>query len=149
MCWLSSPASSRLENGDDDFSTPNRSQSGEVDPVRIGRAGITEEMEMTKSSKRWVIVGNGPYGLWFGQVNDPDDKIITGKAVRLYRARNIRYWYGKNGGITSLAAFGPCGPKAQESRIGAEITSTLLLDVKAVHDCSSEAIAAFAEIVVQ
>lgn len=104
---------------------------------------------MKKSSKRWVIVGNGPYGLWFGQVVDSDDKIISDKAVRLYRARNIRYWYGKNGGITSLAAWGPCGPRAQESRIGAEISSTLLLDVKAIHNCSSEAVSAFAEIVVK
>jgi hypothetical protein len=98
---------------------------------------------------RWAIVGNGPYGLWFGQVKDSDEKIIAKKAVRLYRARNIRYWYGKNGGITSLAAFGPCGPNAQKSKIGAEITSTLLLDVKAIHDCSKEAVTAFAAIEVR
>lgn len=97
-------------------------------------------------SARWVIVGNGSWGLWFGQVKDADEKIISEKAVRLYRARNIRYWYGKNGGITSLAAFGPCGPRAKDSRIGAEISSTLLLEVKAVHDCSPEAVAAFAAI---
>jgi hypothetical protein len=101
-----------------------------------------------ETNGQWSIVGNGPYGLWFGVVREPDDQIIATKAVRLYRARNIRYWYGKKGGITSLAAFGPCGPDAQKSRIGAEIASVLLLDVKAVHTCSPEAIAAFATIVV-
>jgi hypothetical protein len=103
---------------------------------------------MKKSNKRWAIIGNGSYGLWFGQVIDSDSKIIADKAVRLYRARNIRHWYGKIGGITSLASFGPCGPDAQKSRIGAEISSTLILDVKAVHDCSPEAVSAFSEIVV-
>lgn len=96
--------------------------------------------------RRWVIVGNGPWGLWFGQVEATDAEIVASKAVRLFRARNIRYWYGRSGGITSLAAFGPCGKRAAESRIGAEIPSTLLLDVKAVHDCTPEAVDAFGRI---
>lgn len=95
---------------------------------------------------RWVIVGNGPWGLWFGRTATKDRDVIASKAVRLNDARNIRYWYGKIGGITSLAAFGPCGPRVNESRIGASIASTLLLDVKAIHDCSPEAVAAFAAI---
>jgi len=88
---------------------------------------------------RWCIVGNGPWGLWFGEVRAKDADVIKSKAVRLYRARNIRYWYGKSGGITSLAAHGLCGPRAGESRIGTEIESTLLMDVKAIHECSQEA----------
>ena len=98
--------------------------------------------------KNWVIVGNGSYGLWFGHIRASDADIAKSKSVRLYEARNIRYWYGKNGGITSLAAFGPCGPRKMESRIGSPIASTLLLDVAAVHVCSDEAVAAFAGIVV-
>ncbi len=101
-----------------------------------------------KNEGRYVIVGNGSYGLWFGRVKDADKKIVAEKAVRLYDARNIRYWYGKNGGITSLAAFGPCGPRKSECRIGAPIESMLLLDVKAIHVCSREAVEAFASIVV-
>ena len=93
---------------------------------------------------RWCIVGNGSWGLWFGRVKSTDAEVIGTKAVRLYDARNVRYWYGKTGGITSLAAFGPCGPRQQESRIGAPIESTLLLDVKAVHTCSADAVANFA-----
>ena len=62
---------------------------------------------MTKGEKmRWVIIGNGPWGLWFGQIEASDDEIIEKKAVRVYRARNIRYWYGRHGGITSLARYG-------------------------------------------
>lgn len=99
-----------------------------------------------KIKGHWSIVGNGPYGLWFGEVRDADDDVIEKKAVRLYHARNIRYWYGRNGGITSLAAFGLCGPKKNQSRIGAEIESTLLLDVKAIHRCSDEAVKTFAEV---
>lgn len=100
----------------------------------------------SRTQPRWVIVGNGPWGLWFGQAKATDAEIIAAKAVRVYRARNIRYWYGRSGGITSLARYGLCGPKASQSRIGAEIESTLLLDVKAVHTCSPEAVATFAAI---
>ena len=38
------------------------------------------------------------------------------------KAREVRHvarWYGKTGGITSLAAHGLCGPDAGNSRIGA------------------------------
>ena len=108
----------------------------------------TAKVKKSTNLGRWSIVGNGSYGIWFGLVCDSDEKVIAAKAVRLYRARNIRYWYGRNGGISSLAAFGPCGPKAQQSRIGAEIESTLLLDCKAIHTCSPEAVAAFTSIVV-
>jgi len=104
---------------------------------------MTKTLKKQKS-ERWAIVGHGPYGLSYGLVKDDDAKIVADKSVRLYRARNIRLWYGKRGGITSLAAFGPCGPKMQDSRIGAEISSMLLLEVKAIHDCTPEAVAAFA-----
>jgi hypothetical protein len=90
-----------------------------------------------------VIVGNGPYGLWYGRITATDAAIAKSHSVRLYDARNIRYWYGRNGGITSLAAHGICGPRAADSKIGAPIASTLLLDVKAVHECSPGAVASF------
>ena len=100
----------------------------------------------TPKERRWVIVGNGPWGLWFGQIEDDDVAIATSHSVRLYRARSIRYWYGRKGGITSLAAYGLCGPRKDESRIGAEIESNLLLDVKAIHDCTEAAVASFATV---
>jgi hypothetical protein len=102
-----------------------------------------------KIAKRWVIVGNGSYGLWFGHIKSTDAEVVKNKSVRLYEARNIRYWHGKTGGVTSLAAFGLCGPRMAESRIGATIASTLLLDVAAIHECSAEAVESFARFVTQ
>src|SRR3972149_1301031 len=98
-----------------------------VDPQRLAK-----ETKMTKTlkkqkSERWAIVGHGPYGLSYGLVKDDDAKIVADKSVRLYRARNIRLWYGKRGGITSLAAFGPWGPKKQDRRGGAGVRALLLL----------------------
>jgi hypothetical protein len=102
----------------------------------------------TKANEgRWAIVGNGPWGLWFGRVCATDAEIVESHAVRIYDARGIRYWYCRlNGGITSLAAVGPSGPKVSQCRIGAPVVSTLVLDVKAVHDCTPEAVAAFAAV---
>lgn len=101
----------------------------------------------TKSAERYAIIGHGPYGLSYGLVSASDEDIIRDKAVRVRECRNIRYWYGGKGGISSLSAWGPCGPRAQESRIGHPEPSTLILDVKAVRDCTPEAVAAFAAIV--
>ena len=104
---------------------------------------------MKKKSKttngRYAIVANGSYGLWFGRVEATDAEIAaSGRQVRVYECRGVRYWYGRRGGITSLAAHGLCGPRAGESRIGAPIPSSLLEDVKAIHDCTPEAVATFA-----
>ncbi|MHB8361313.1 MAG: DUF6948 domain-containing protein [Thermoplasmataceae archaeon] len=103
---------------------------------------------MTKSrSKRHVLVGNGPYGLYIGITGATDAEILEAHAVRLESCRQVARWYGLTGGITSLAQHGPCGPKAQQSLVGAAAPSSLLCDVKAVHDLSPEAIAAFSAIV--
>lgn len=106
------------------------------------KSKVTSERKLA-ANPRWCIVGNGNWGLWFGEVRASDAEIARTKAVRLYQARSIRYWYGRHGGITSLAAYGLCGPSASQSRIGAPIASTLVLDVRAVHDCSAEAVETF------
>ena len=107
----------------------------------------TKKTGSKQPTGKYCIVGNGPYGLWFGRVTATDADIAKTHSVRLYEARSIRYWYGRKGGITSLAAFGPCGPRVAECRFGAPIASTLLLDVKAIHECSAEAVAAFGAVV--
>lgn len=100
-----------------------------------------------KTSGRWCIVGNGPWGLWFGEVRATDAQVAKTRTVRVYQARSIRYWYCRlNGGITSLAAVGPSGPRVARCRIGAPEPSVLLLDAKAIHDCTPEAVAAFAAV---
>lgn len=103
----------------------------------------TKAAETTKTERRYCIVGNEGYGLYVGWVEATDAEILAAKAVRLYEARHVRYWYGGTGGITSLAAWGPCGPRAKESRIGAPCPSSLLTEVRAIHECTPEARAAF------
>jgi len=99
-----------------------------------------------KSKGRTVIVGTNSGGLWYGQVRQRDADILRVGIATIYGARHVRYWYGRTGGISSLAAYGPCGPRAAESRIGAPDPATSLSCVAAVHTCSDEAIAAFAAI---
>ncbi len=100
-----------------------------------------------RSKMRAVLVGNGSYGLYVGETDASDKKILADRAVRLANCRHVRYWYGRKGGITSLAAHGPCGPRQQESRIGAPCPSALIADVRTVFDLSPEAVANFAAVV--
>lgn len=103
-------------------------------------------MATKKNSKRFVIVGNQSYGLYFGETSATDAEVAANKSLRVDNCRHIAHWQGKTGGITSLAAFGPCGPKAQQSRIGAPCPSSLLTGVVNVLDCTPEAVANFAKI---
>lgn len=102
----------------------------------------------SKSKKKnWVIVGNGEWGLYYGHIKCSDAQALKARAVRLYECRHVAEWYGKTGGISSLAAFGPCGPSKESSLIGAPCPSSLILDVRAIHACTDEAVEAFASIV--
>lgn len=96
---------------------------------------------------RAVLVANERYGLYIGETAATDEEITSSRSVRLANCRHVCQWYGKTGGITSLAAHGPCGPRAQESRVGAPATAALVTGVVNVFDLSAEAIAAFASIV--
>ena len=102
--------------------------------------------KVKKNQERFVIVGNGSWCLWFGKVKATDAEVLKDKAVRVYDCRHVRYWYGGTGGITSLAKWGPCGSRAKESRIGAPCPSSLITDVRAIHDCTDEAVVNFAAI---
>ena len=99
-----------------------------------------------ENQKRFVIVGNQSYGLYYGETDASDREIAETKSVRLENCRHIAHWRGKTGGITSLAAYGPCGPKVRESRIGAPAPSSLLTGIVNVFDCTPEAVANFARI---
>lgn len=101
---------------------------------------------MEKSKSRWCVVGCEGYGLYYGEVRATDAEILKTSSVRIYNCRHVRYWYGKTGGITSLAAFGPCGPRVSENRIGAPCPSSLITRVCAVHECPPDAVTAFAAI---
>ncbi len=97
-------------------------------------------------TKRFVIVGNEKYGLYFGETSATDAEVVATRSIRLDQCRHICQWYGRTGGITSLAAYGPCGPRMRDSRIGAAAPSQLLTGVVNVIDCSPEAVAAFGKI---
>lgn len=99
-----------------------------------------------KQTTRHVIVGNQNYGLYYGETDATDEQVVETKAIRLVNCRHICHWCGKTGGITSLAAHGPCGPNVRQSRIGAPAPTALITGVVNVYDCTPEAVAAFAKI---
>ena len=100
----------------------------------------------SRNKKRFVIVGNQSYGLYCGETEATDREIAETKSVRLDNCRHICHWRGKTGGITSLAAHGPCGPNVKQSRIGAPAPSALLTGVVNVLDCTEEAVKNFARV---
>jgi len=97
------------------------------------------------AAPRAVLVGNSSYGLYIGYTSATDTEILKDKSVRLEKCRHVAYWCGKTGGITSLAAHGPCGPRAHESRVGSPVNG-LVTGIVNVFDLTEEAIAAFATI---
>ena len=99
----------------------------------------------TAPTPRHVLVGNKSYGLYIGVTTASDTEIITSASIRLSDCRHVCRWYGREGGITSLAAHGICGPQASESRIGAPCEA-LLTGVVNVLDLTPEAVATFAAV---
>ena len=93
------------------------------------------------------ILCNKSYGIYYGDVVSFDAKEGTAK-VR--NCRHVCRWFGKTGGITSLAAHGLCGPRASESRIGAAVAGVSdLTGIVNVFPCSAEAVATFGAAVPQ
>lgn len=96
---------------------------------------------MKKQNKKevYAIITNKNYGLYAGIVESFD--AVNGVAI-VRECRHVARWHGKTGGITSLAAHGLCGPKVDESRIGAPINATLT-GVVNVFECTPEARSTF------
>lgn len=88
---------------------------------------------MKRKTERYAILANKSYGLYAGVVESFDAE--TGVA-EVRDCRHVARWFGRTGGITSLAAHGLCGPRASESRIGAPVRATLSGIVN-VFDCSA------------
>ncbi len=88
-----------------------------------------------KKSERYAIIANKSYGLYAGIVESFDPKLGV---AQVKECRHVARWYGKTGGITSLAAHGLCGASAKDSRIGAPVSATLM-GVVNIFDCSPEA----------
>lgn len=96
---------------------------------KVAKLSITE---------RYAILGNKSYGLYAGVVDKITPQEDGTLLVEVSECRHISVWYGKTGGITSLAVYGICGPRAKESRIGAPTTATLSGIVN-IFDCTPEA----------
>ena len=87
------------------------------------------------------IIANKSYGLYYGRIMKFDP--VTGVCV-VEGCRHVCQWFGRTGGITSLAAHGLCGPRADESRIGAAVAGrSTLTGVVNTFPCSAEARATF------
>ena len=82
------------------------------------------------------ILGNEKYGLYYGKIKSFDP--VT-RVAEVEECRHVCRWYGKTGGITSLAAFGICGPQAKDSRIAAPCKTATLTGIVNIFECSSEA----------
>lgn len=110
---------------------------------------MAKKQAVKKSAERYVIIGNGSYGLYYGKTSETNAAILARKNVTLTEARHVRYWYGKTGGITSLAAFGPVPehPSFARNRIGAPAPEAGIDDVKTIFTCTAEAVANFARVV--
>lgn len=94
-------------------------------------------MAKSKNDVKFSIIANKSYGLYAGFVESFD--AVNGVVV-VSECRHVARWYGKTGGITSLAAFGLCGQDADKSRIGAPAPGeSTLSGVVNVFPCSKEA----------
>jgi hypothetical protein len=91
-----------------------------------------------KKNDTMSILANTGYGLYAGIVEKSTPHADGTLTVEVRDCRHIARWYGKTGGITSLAAFGLCGPSASQSRIGAPVRATLT-GIRNVFECSTEA----------
>jgi hypothetical protein len=92
----------------------------------------------------YAIVANRSHGLYVGVVVEATPQPDGTLHVKVRECRHVAHWRGRTGGITSLAAFGVCGPDADMSRIGAPAPGlSLLTGVVNVFPCSPEARATF------
>lgn len=91
----------------------------------------------TKNTSYYAIICNEKFGIYAGFVEEFD--VVT-RTVKATEVRHVSRWYGKTGGITSLAAHGLCGSSSGDSRIGAPAPGTsTLTGIVNVFPCSEEA----------
>ena len=97
-----------------------------------------------KAEAKYCVITNKSYGIYVGLIDevtaDPNSET---KTVKAREVRHVAAWYGRTGGITSLAAHGLCGPNAEKSRIGAPSVGATLSGIINIFECSAEARATF------
>jgi hypothetical protein len=93
---------------------------------------------------KYCVITNKSYGIYVGLVDDvTSDPNGETKTVKAREVRHVARWYGKSGGITSLAVHGLCGPDSASSRIGAPSVAATLGGIVNIFECSAEARATF------
>lgn len=83
----------------------------------------------------FAIVTNAARGIYCGWVEYYDP--IANVAI-IRDCRHVFRWFGRPGGITSLARYGICGAQANDSKIGAPCLATIG-NVANIFECSPEA----------
>ena len=103
-----------------------------------------KKQQKSEAEAKYCVITNKSYGIYVGLVDEvtPDANGET-KTVKAREVRHVARWYGKTGGITSLAVHGLCGPNAGNSRIGAPSVAATLSGVVNIFECSAEARASF------
>ena len=90
-----------------------------------------------KKKAQYAIITNERYGIYAGLVESFDP---VNRVAMVAQCRHVARWFGKTGGITSLAVHGLCGPRVADSRIGAPVFgSSTLTGVVNIFPCSAEA----------
>ena len=98
-----------------------------------------------KKKNNVCILCNDKYGIFYGDVKKYNP--VTRVAV-VAQCRHVSWWYGRTGGITSLARYGLCGPNKANSRVGAPTDRpSVLTGIVNVFPASSEAQKTFDECV--
>jgi hypothetical protein len=93
-----------------------------------------------KTEAQFSIIANRSYGLYAGIVEKQTPQADGSLHLEVRECRHVPRWYGKTGGITSLAAHGLCGPNAADSRVGAPVAGlSTLTGIVNVFPCSAEA----------
>jgi hypothetical protein len=90
--------------------------------------------------KIYSLCCNDKYGIYLGVVMDfvPETRV-----AKVAECSHVCEWHGREGGITSLAAYGICGPDENRSKIGAPAPGmTILTGIVNVFPCTDAAVEA-------
>jgi hypothetical protein len=101
---------------------------------------VTQKKSNKTTAAKYCVIANQKYGIYVGLVDDHDAK---SGIVKAREVRHVCQYFSKKGGLSSLATYGLCGPRAHESNIGAPAPSATLTGIVNVIECTPEARSTF------